>query len=225
MENENLTIPVQIRTNLKKSDTKKLRKNNLVPAIVYGPGQKNQAVSLDIRLAEKFSKKAYENKIFTFQSDNKNLNGLKVIRKDMTVHLLNRKPLHLDFFSLDMNRSIRVNVEIRFEGKPKGVREEGGVFSATLRSVEVECLPADIPAFLTVDVTHLTLNENLHVSDLKVPEKIKLITKRERTLCTVSETREEETTDSQETTQESAEDQPTAASSAPAKEENDNKSN
>ena len=225
MENENLIIPVKTRINLKKSDTKKLRKNNLVPAIVYGPGQKNQAVSLDIRLAEKFSKKTYENKIFTFQSDDKSLNGLKVIRKDMAVHFLNRKPLHLDFFSLDMTRPIRVHVEIHFEGKPKGVREEGGVFSATLRSVEVECLPAEIPAFLTVDVTHLTLNENLHVSDLKVPEKIKLITKRERTLCTVSETREEEAATSQETIQKSAEDQAVSTSSASAKEEKDNKSN
>ena len=120
----------------------------------------------------------------------------------MTVHLLNRRPLHLDFLSLDMTRSIRVNVEIRFQGKPKGVREEGGVFSAVLRSVEIECLPKDIPPFLTVDVTHLTLNENLHVSDLKIPEKIKLIAKQERTLCTVSETKEEtpEETDSPETT-------------------------
>ena len=223
MEKENLTIPVKTRIALKKSDTKKLRKNNLVPAIVYGPGQKNHAVSLDVRLAEKFSKKSYENKIFTFQSDDKGLNGLKVIRKDMTVHFLNRKPLHLDFLSLDMTRPIRVHVEIRFEGKPKGVREEGGVFSAVLRSVEIECLPADIPAFLTVYVTPLELNENLHVSDLKVPEKIKLITKKERTLCTVSETKEEETTDTEKTTQAAAEDQTTA--SAPAKEVKEDKTN
>lgn len=223
METEKLIIPVKVRTGFKKSDTKKLRRENLVPAIVYGPGQKNQAVSLDVRLAEKFSKKTYENKIFTFQSEDKKLNGRKVIRKDMTVHLLNRKPLHLDFFSLDMTRAIRVNVEIRFEGKPKGVREEGGVFSATLRSVEVECLPADIPAFLTVDITHLGLNENLHVSDLKVPENLKLITKEERTLCTVSETREEETADTLETIGESTESQATATSSAPAKEEKKDK--
>ena len=223
METEKLIIPVKSRTSFKKSDTKKLRRDNLVPAIVYGPGQKNQAVSLDVRVAEKFSKTTYENKIFTFQSDDKNLNGLKVIRKDMTVHLLSRKPLHLDFFSLDMTHSIRVNVEIRFEGKPKGVREEGGVFSATLRSVEVECLPANIPAFLTVDVTHLTLNENLHVSDLKIPENIKLMTKTEHTLCTVSETREEETTDTTETTQESAENQTAAAPSASVKEEKKDK--
>lgn len=217
MKNESLIIPVKTRTSLKKSDTKKLRKGNLVPAIVYGPGQTNQAISLDIRLAEKFSQKTYKNKIFTFESKDKKLNGLKVIKKDMTVHLLNRRPLHLDFFSLDMTRAIRVHVEIRFEGKPKGVREEGGIFSATLRSVEIECLPADIPAFLTVDINHLALNENLHVSDLKVPENIKLITKTERTLCTVSETKEE-ATDTQET-QESSDTAPDTATSTPSKEE------
>lgn len=223
MESEKLIIPVQTRVGLKKSDTKKLRRDNRVPAIVYGPGQKNQAITLDIRLAEKFSKKTYENKIFTFQSDNKDLNGLKVIKKDMTVHLLNRKPLHLDFLSLDMTRSVRVNVEVRFQGKPKGVREEGGVFSTVLRSVEIECLPTDIPSFLTVDVTHLALNENLHVSDLKVPEKIKLITKTERTLCTVSETKEEtpetDTPETQETTSGESE------APAPDKEEKETKSN
>ena len=217
MKSEHLIIPVKARTSLKKRDTKKLRKDNLVPAIVYGPGQTNQAISLDIRQAEKFSKKSYENKIFTFKSEDKNLNGRKVIKKDMTVHLLNRRPLHLDFFSLDMTRAIRVHVEIRFEGKPKGVREEGGIFSSTLRSVEIECLPADIPAFLTVDVNHLALNENLHVSDLKVPENVKLMTKKERTLCTVSETKEE-TTDTQET-QEASDTPSDATTPTPSKEE------
>ena len=204
---DNLTIPVQPRTGLKKRDTKQLRKGGGVPAVVYGPGGENRTVSLDIRLAEKFSKRIYKNKIFTFQSDEKSLNGLKVLKKDMTVHPLTRRPLHLDFLSLDMTRPVRVSVEIRFEGKPKGVREESGVFSATLRWVEVECLPADIPPFLTIDVTSLTLNQNLHVSDLKTPEKIKLMTKKERTLCTVSETKEE----SPEATEETA-----AAKEAPS---------
>ena len=191
MQAENLTLNVQTRNTLKKSDLKKLRKQNMVPACIYGLKQKNLSISLDVRLAKKFSTKEYENKIFTLESKDKGLSGLKVIKKDVSIHPIRREPIHMDFLSLDMSRSIRVQVEIRFKGKPKGVREEGGIFNTILRNLEVECLPQDIPSFVLVDVTELNLNENLHVSDLKLPEKVKLITKPTSTLCTVVEAAEE----------------------------------
>ena len=186
-----LTIKVSLRKERGKAN-KNIRKNKFVPAIVYGNGQKNLAFSLDIRDAEKYSKKEFENKIFTFESEDKGLKGLKVIKTAIARHKVSHQPIHMDFLSLDMAKSIRVPVDLKFIGTPKGVKEEGGVFNIILRSVELECLPNEIPPSIELDVSGLGLNQNIHVSDLKIPENIKLITKAERTLCTVVPAKEEE---------------------------------
>ncbi len=192
------------------SISKQLRRDKQVPAIVYGKTQKTLPLSLDIRIAEKYSKKEYENKIFTFKSEEKALNGLKVLKKDVSYHKLTRKPIHIDFFSLDMKQAVRVNVEIHFTGKAIGVKEGGGILNVMRRDVEVECLPAGIPDSLTIDVSSLDINQNFHVSDLNIPANIKLITSEKASLCAVNELAEEEvvatptetavTTDAQATT-------------------------
>ena len=171
---------------------KKVRKNKAVPAIVYGNGQKNIALSLDIRLAEKYSRKKFENKIFTFDSEDKKLKGLRVIKKSISYHKVNHQPIHMDFLSLDMKKVLRVFVDINFKGTPRGVKEEGGIFNIVLRNIEVECLPDQIPSSIDLDVSDLGLNQNIHVSELSIPKNIKLITKDQRTLCTLVEATEEE---------------------------------
>ena len=193
-----LIINVSSRSERGKQNNK-IRRQKQIPAIVYGNKQKNLPLSLDIRLAEKYSKKEFENKIFTFESEDKNLKGLKVIKKSISYHKVKRLPIHMDFLSLDMTKAIRVPIDLKFKGIPKGVKEEGGVFNITLRQVEIECLPNDIPPFIELDVSGLSLNQNLHVSDLKLSEKLKLITRKERTLCTVApaETEEEKKTEEQ----------------------------
>ena len=170
----------------------KIRQKKEVPAVVYGNGQKNLSFSLDIRLAEKYSKKEFENKIFTFQSEDKNLEGLKVIKKEVSRHKLTHRPIHMDFLSLDMSKAIRVQVDLKFKGTPKGVKEEGGVFNIILRQIELECLPSEIPPFIELDVSNLALNQSQHVSDLKVSANTKLITRAKRTICTVVSSAEEE---------------------------------
>ena len=187
-----LIIKVSPRKERRKAN-KKIRKNKFIPAIVYGNGQKNQAFSLDIRSAEKYSKKEFENQIFTFESEDKNLKGLKVIKKAVSRHKVSHQPIHMDFLSLDMKKPIRVPVDLKFIGTPKGVKEEGGIFNIILRNVELECLPSEIPSSIELDVSNLGLNQNIHASDLNFSEKIKLITKAQRTLCTVVPAKEEET--------------------------------
>ena len=174
------------------SSAQQVRKNQMVPAIVYGPGQKPFALALDLRSAEKYSKKEYENKIFTFKSTDKSLNSLRVLKKAISYHKLTRKPLHIDFLSLDMTKKVRVNVKINFTGKAKGVKESGGVFSVIRRTIEVECLPMEIPEFFSIDISSLDINQNFHVADLNLPENIKLITPAKASLCGVSEITEEE---------------------------------
>lgn len=174
------------------SAARKLRREQLIPAVVYGPKQKTIPLSLDIKSVEKYAKKEYDNKIFTFKSSEEHLNGLKVLKKDISFHKLTRKPLHMDFLSLDMSKAVRINVEVVFTGKAKGVKESGGIFNIIRRTVEIECLPAEIPDSLVINVSALDINQNFHVSDLEIPENIKLITSPKSSLCVVNEITEEE---------------------------------
>ena len=191
MSDKSLEVAVSLRA-VGAGKARILRKNRQVPAVVYGKNQKTLALLLDIGPAEKYSKKEYENKIFTFKSKDKALDGLKVLKKEVSWHKLTRKPLHIDFFSLDMKKPVRVNVEILFTGKARGVKEAGGILNILRRNVEVECLPGDIPSSLSIDVSPLGINQNFHVQDLKIPEKVKLITSTKAVLCAVSEIAEEE---------------------------------
>ena len=169
-----------------------LRRQEMIPAVVYGPGQKTISLSLDLRAAEKYSKREYENKIFTFKSEQKDLNGLKVLKKETSYHIVTRQPQHIDFLSLDMSKKVRVLVEVSFMGKARGVKESGGVLNVQTRGVEVECLPGEIPESFSIDVSELDLNQNFHVSDLNIPKNIRLITDKKTSLCAVVQLAEEE---------------------------------
>lgn len=198
------------------SASRKLRREQLIPAVVYGPKQKAIPLSLNIKSVEKYAKKEYDNKIFTFKSSEKHLNGLKVLKKDISFHKLTRKPLHMDFLSLDMSKTVRINVEVVFTGKAKGVRESGGIFNIIRRNVEIECLPAEIPDSLSIDVSALDINQNFHVSDLEIPENIKLITSPKSSLCVVNEITEEEESKSIETEEQKEAETPAKTEAPPA---------
>ena len=91
-----------------------------------------------------------------------------------------------------MTQTVKVDVEIKYEGKSIGVKE-GGIFTILMRSIEIECLPTDIPESFTVDITNLAMNENFHVSDIVLgSDKLELISSPEDTIATVSQAKEEE---------------------------------
>ena len=229
MSNEqNLELQVEKRTPVKNS-SRKLKHLGVVPIIVYGSKNQNFCLSLKDNVAKKYSSSQFDNKIFTLQNKDKSINGLKVLKKSVDFHRITRDPMHMDFFALDMSKKIKVTVEIHFEGKSKGVKESGGVFQILKRNVEVECLPNEIPNFFTVDVSDLDMNASYHVSDIKIPSNIKLITRDEEALCSVIESQEEivatpaaDATAEASADGEGATDKPAeggAEASAPAKEE------
>lgn len=184
MANTNMTIEVLSRQS-GKHFSRGLRKEKRIPAVMYGPKTKPLNMTLAENDAIKYSKRAYENTIFTLKSSEKGLDGVKVLRKSIDIHPLSRKPIHLDFYALDMTKTVRVNVELRFTGKALGVAD-GGVFNTVRRDVEIETLPTAIPEFFEVDVSSLGLNESMHVSDVKFPEGMKLITSPQETIATVA---------------------------------------
>lgn len=172
-----------------KHNSRSLRNSRNVPAVIYGAVEPIN-VSVGEKEMVKYNTRAYENALFTLKSTDKKANGIVVLVKSVDVHPLSRRPQHVDFFALDLKKPVRVNVEVRLEGKPVGL-SEGGLLNIVLRSVEVEVLPTDIPEFFTADISHLGVGDALHVSDLKVSGSTKVITGAEQTIAVINAQEEE----------------------------------
>jgi large subunit ribosomal protein L25 len=203
MARERIDIPVTVRHS-GKHNSRQSRNEGKVPAVVYGPKTEPMNVLADEILVRKYQGRKFESVIFNLQSDDKKLNKVAVILRDIQVHPVTRRPVHIDFYAPDMNKAVRVNVELRLEGKPLGL-SEGGVLEHIVRDIEIEVLPNDIPEFLPVDVSEMGLGDALHVSDVKVPAGVRIISLPTLTVATVSVPKEE-----------SAAPQAAAAAAAPA---------
>jgi large subunit ribosomal protein L25 len=176
-----------------------------VPGVVYGPKAKPLNVLTDEKFLAKYMGRKYEATIFNLKSTESSLNGVSVLLRDIQVHPLTRRAVHIDFYALDMSANIQVSIGLRFEGKPIGL-SEGGVLELIVREIEIECKPNEIPDEIVVDVSGLNVGEALHVSDVKVPAGMKIMSMSTLTLATVSVPKEEAV----------AEAAPAAAGAAPA---------
>lgn len=165
--------------------SKSYRKQKLVPAVIYGPQVKNQLALIDELFVLRHCGSRHESTIFQTQSDDKNLNGLKVMLKNIQRHPLSWDPLHVDMYALDMSASIKVNVTLDFQGEPAAVANEGALVQTVLREIEVECDPLSIPETIAVDISQMQAGDSLHVSEIQFPEGLKPITNPERTVITV----------------------------------------
>ena len=98
-----------------------------------------------------------------------------MILKEFQREPLRGKLLHADFYEVALDKRLEVKVHIELEGTPVGVKLQGGIVDFVTRELEVECLPADIPEKIVVDISHLELGKHLRVSDLKVSDKVKVL--------------------------------------------------
>lgn len=188
MARERIEIPVSTRTS-GKHHSRSSRVEGKIPAVIYGPKTEPINVLADELTVRRFQGSKFESTIFNLKGEGK-ANGLSVILRDVQVHPVTRRPLHVDFYAPDMTKPVRVNVELRLEGKALGL-SEGGLLEHMLRDLEIEVLPLDIPEFITADVTNLGLGDALHVSDLQVAKGVKIISLPTLTIATVAIPREE----------------------------------
>lgn len=172
-----------------KHNSRALRRDRKVPAIIYGATENSNLFVHEGDIV-RYHTRAYENALFNLKSTDKNANGKVVLMKAVDIHPLSRRPQHVDFFALDLSKTVRVSVEVKPEGKPIGL-SEGGLLNLVNRQIEIECLPTDIPDFITVDVSNLGIGDAIHVSDLVVPKGAKVISGAELTVAVVNLAEEE----------------------------------
>jgi large subunit ribosomal protein L25 len=173
-----------------KHASRQSRVGGKVPGVVYGPKAKPLNVLTDEKFLTKYMGRKYESTIFNLKSTESGLNGVSVLLRDIQVHPLTRRAVHIDFYALDMSANIQVSIALRFDGKPVGL-SEGGVLELIVREIEIECKPNEIPDEIVVDVSGLNVGEALHVSDVKVPAGMKIMSMSTLTLATVSVPKEE----------------------------------
>lgn len=161
-----------------------LRKAKKIPGVLYG-SMANVNVSMAENDVIKFNSRKFDNALFTIKSSIKEANGKVVLIKKVDINPLSRRPVHADLYALDLTKMVRVSVEIKTEGKPVGIAD-GGLLSIVNREVEIEVLPTEIPDAFTLDVSHLGVGESVHVSDIKLPAGVKMISAQELTLAVVS---------------------------------------
>lgn len=151
-----------------------LRREGRVPGVLYGPKTTPIAVAVNAIDIKNRVAHAASMRIMRLKSSASELDGKHVLVKDIQRAPVSREILHADLYEVDLNRAIRVNVPLRFVGKPAGVAE-GGILQPLVREVEVECLPMEIPEFFEVDVSALGIHDVIHVSAMKFAGNVKPI--------------------------------------------------
>lgn len=167
-------LDAELRQDKGKGASRRLRHANKVPAIIYGGGE--DAVSLMLehhKAANALSHEAFYSHILTLKTGSK---SEKVILKAVQRHPAEPRLLHIDFLRVRADQKLHMHVPLHFLGDDKAPGlKEGGVISHHMTDVEVSCLPSDLPEFIEVDVSHLALDQSLHLSELKLPSGVELV--------------------------------------------------
>jgi large subunit ribosomal protein L25 len=165
----------EARPQLGRTDARRLRRAGKVPAVMYGGGEAPQTVVLDHNaLTRQMNREAFYTSILTLKLGSK---AQQVIVKDVQRHPAKPLIMHMDFQRIREDQEITLHVPIHFlnEANSKGVKDQGGVVDHLLSDVEVTCLPRYLPEYLEIDVTDLELNQIYHLSDIKLPEGVELV--------------------------------------------------
>jgi large subunit ribosomal protein L25 len=168
-------LNAELRTDKGKGASRRLRrKADMIPAILYGAGKD----PLSLTLAHKDIHKACQNEAFfsriiTIIADG---NSQQAIVKDLQRHPAKDRIMHADFLRIQMDQAITVEVPLHFlnEDSCLGVRQGGGNVSHNMTSIEISCLPGDLPEYIEVDIEDLDLGDAIHISGLKLADGLSI---------------------------------------------------
>lgn len=167
-------LDAEVRENIGRGASRRLRLTDKVPAVVYGAGEKPLSLMLDHnKVVHALSHEAFYSHILTL---NVGKASEKVILKAMQRHPAKPRILHMDFLRVRADQKLHMHVPLHFLGEASAPGlKDGGVFSHVMSDVEISCLPADLPEFIEVDVSGMVVDQVLHLSDLKLPKGVALV--------------------------------------------------
>ncbi len=163
------TLDAEVRTDLGKGASRRLRHANKVPAILYGEGQEPVSLTLEHKNVYRAQQEeAFYSHVLTLNVDGK---PVECLLKDMQRHPFKQVIMHLDFLRIDAKHAVQVNVPIHFLNED--VAEKlGGTMAHHVNEIAITCLPANIPEFIEIDVANLEVGQTLHLSDVALPKGV-----------------------------------------------------
>jgi large subunit ribosomal protein L25 len=160
-----VSLSAEHRSGIGKSVTRKLRVAGVIPANLYGSG--GDPVTMQVKNADLIEIFRHHGSNVLIELNFEGEEAILSLIREHQIHPVSRKSVHLDFQRVQLGKPINVIIPIEVVGEAPGVRNFGGILEQITRSVEVSCLPREIPDSYVVDVSELDINESIHISDLE----------------------------------------------------------
>jgi large subunit ribosomal protein L25 len=168
-------LSAQSRSSIGRGAVRKIKQQGLVPAVVYGAKQEPQHVQLSSRdIKNVLSHATGEHFLVELEiaEGGSTTNRLALIQ-EVQHHPLRGDVLHVDFHAVAADEVIHASVPVETAGEANGVRNYGGILEVPMHSLEVECLPKDLPDVIRIDVSALNVGDAIHIRELQLPEGVK----------------------------------------------------
>ena len=183
------TVEATIREASDKNAARRLRTTGMIPAVLYGAKKEPRAISVDPKqILRILHSAAGHNTIFDISLDGEQAKAMVV---DWQYEPLKGHLLHVDLKRIAMDQKMRLSIPVHIQGEAKGVKLEGGLLDVVLREVHIECLPADIPSHITVDVSELGHGDAVRVSELPQSASVKYLDDPDAVVAHVTHVKEE----------------------------------
>ena len=169
-----LKLSAQTRSTVGRSAVNKIKAQGLVPACIYGGHDKPQNLTLNKReISNLLSHATSEHVLVDLEiADGGKTSSLLALIQEVQHHPLKRDVLHVDFHAVRADEKLHAEIPVEPFGEPAGVKNFGGILEIALHSLEVECLPKDLPELIRIDVSGLNVGEAIHVKDIALPEGV-----------------------------------------------------
>jgi large subunit ribosomal protein L25 len=174
MSNVDFNITAEVRNDMGKGASRRLRREGKFPAVIYGGADAPQSLSLDHNaMVHNLENEAFYSHILTLEIDGKKQ---KAVLKDLQRHPAKPVLLHADFMRVSDKEKIKMHVPLHFinEDQAPGLKV-GGVVTHNMTEVEVQCLPKDLPEYLEVDLAGVEMEQILHLTNIKLPAGVELV--------------------------------------------------
>jgi large subunit ribosomal protein L25 len=185
---DEIFLEAQIRQELGRSKNKDLREKGFIPAVVYGDGKESLSIKVSCHdLLRLVHQHRIEGVVINLKlKDDKRQKPRACLIKEMQYEPVHGDIIHIDFNEISLTKAIKVSVPVVAKGQPQGVKVEGGSLEHILWELEVECLPANIPKEIEVDVSQLKIGDAIYVKDLKSPPEVKILSDPEAIVLSVT---------------------------------------
>jgi len=172
---ETIDLQAEVRDKVGGREPRRLRKEGVVPGVVYGNNTEPISIQVERRTLEHaLHTSAGENVVVTLKFEGGKEKDVTVILKAVQHHIVKDHITHVDFQVISLTEKIQVRVHVHVKGEPIGV-QQGGMLDFVHHEIDVECLPTNIPDLVKVNVSALNINESVHVKDLALPEGVECL--------------------------------------------------